>query len=197
MNSIPVSATRPTTGVRVAQVVGLTSAAYLAGAIGSISWQSVPALLDAPAPLLARQWKKIFDQGKVAAPPMAVLSSAIFGYLAYREPTASSGFKLYTVAAILVPSIIPYTVFLMSGINNKLQEKARSLANASLTDTAVESGVAQGETAHELLDKWATLNLGRSLLPLLGTLVAGWAIVDKFEVLGLGAVLKTGANRMG
>lgn len=113
------------------------------------------------------------------------------------EPTASSGFKLYTVAAILVPSIIPYTVFLMSGINNKLQEKARSLANASLTDTAVESGVAQGETAHELLDKWATLNLGRSLLPLLGTLVAGWAIVDKFEVLGLGAVLKTGANRMG
>ena len=183
------------------------------GAIGSISWQSVPALLDAPAPLLARQWKKIFDQGKVAAPPMAVLSSAIFGYLAYRgkfahvldedekltipEPTASSGFKLYTVAAILVPSIIPYTVFLMSGINNKLQEKARSLANASLTDTAVESGVAQGETAHELLDKWATLNLGRSLLPLLGTLVAGWAIVDKFGVLGLGAVLKTGANRMG
>ena len=85
----------------------------------------------------------------------------------------------------------------MSGVNNKLQEKAASLANASLTDTAVESGVAQGETAHELLDKWATLNFGRSLLPLFGTLAAGWAIVDKFEVLGLGAVLKTGANRMG
>jgi hypothetical protein len=31
MNSIPVSATRPTTGVRVAQVVGLTASAYLAG----------------------------------------------------------------------------------------------------------------------------------------------------------------------
>jgi hypothetical protein len=183
------------------------------GAIGSISWQSVPALMDAPAPLLAKQWKKIFDSGKVVAPPMAAISSAIFGYLAYRgmpahdldgssvltipEPTASSGFKLYTIAAILVPSIIPYTVFLMSGINSKLQEKAASLANASLTDTAVESGVAQGETAHELLDKWATLNLGRSLLPLISTLVAGWAIVDKFEVLGLGAVLKTGANRMG
>jgi hypothetical protein len=183
------------------------------GAIGSISWQSVPALMDAPAPLLAKQWKKIFDSGKVVAPPMAAISSAIFGYLAYRgmfthaldrtgiltilEPTASSGFKLYTIAAILVPSIIPYTVFLMSGINSKLQEKAASLANASLTDADVESGVAQGETAHELLDKWAILNLGRSMLPLISTLVAGWAIVDKFEVLGLGAVLKTGANRMG
>ena len=31
MNSIPISATRPTTGIRIAQVVGLTSAAYLAG----------------------------------------------------------------------------------------------------------------------------------------------------------------------
>lgn len=85
----------------------------------------------------------------------------------------------------------------MSGVNSKLQDKASSLANASLTDTAVESGVAQGETAHQLLDKWATLNAFRSLLPLFGTLAAGWAIVDKFEVLGLGAVIKTGADRMG
>ncbi|KAI4797120.1 hypothetical protein E4T44_12020, partial [Aureobasidium sp. EXF-8845] len=144
MNSIPISANRPTTGVRVAQVLGLTASAYLAGSIGSISWQSVPALMDAPAPLLAKQWKKIFDSGKVVAPPMAAVSSIIFGYLAYRAPTASSDFKLYTIAAILVPSIIPYTVSLMSGINSKLQEKAASLANASLTDTAVESGVAQG-----------------------------------------------------
>jgi hypothetical protein len=69
--------------------------------------------------------------------------------------------------------------------------------NASLTDKAVESGVAKGETAHELLDKWATLNLGRSLLPLFATLAAGWAMMDKFEVLGLGAIIKTGADRMG
>ncbi|KAI4723765.1 DUF1772-domain-containing protein [Aureobasidium sp. EXF-10728] len=197
MNSIPISAERPTAGIRAAQVVGLTTSAFLAGSMASISWISVPALMDAPAPLLAKQWKKIFDQGKTSAPPMAVLSSAIFGYLAYREPTASSNFTLYTAAAILVPSIVPYTVFLMSSVNNKLHEKASSLANASLTDTAVESGAAQGETAHELLDKWATLNFGRSLLPLVGALAAGWAIVDKFEVLGLGAVLKTGADRMG
>ncbi|KAG2165974.1 DUF1772-domain-containing protein [Aureobasidium pullulans] len=197
MNSIPISATRPSTSIRVAQVVGLTASAYLAGSIGSISWQSVPALMDAPAPLLAKQWKKIFDQGKVAAPPMAVISAAIFGGLAYREPVGSSNFNLYTAAALLVPSIVPYTVFLMSTVNSKLQEKASSLASASLTDTAVESGAAEGETAHELLEKWATLNLGRSLLPLIGTLAAGWAIVDKFEVLGLGASLKLGADRMG
>lgn len=85
----------------------------------------------------------------------------------------------------------------MGSVNQKLQEKASSLANASLTDAAVESGVAEGETAHALLDKWATLNLGRSLLPLIGSLAAAWAIVDKYEVLGLGASLRTGADRMG
>jgi hypothetical protein len=40
--------------------------------------------MDAPAPLLAKQWKKIFDSGKVVAPPMAAVSSIVFGYLAYR-----------------------------------------------------------------------------------------------------------------
>ncbi|KAI5200696.1 DUF1772-domain-containing protein [Aureobasidium subglaciale] len=196
MNSIPVSATRPTTGIRVAQVVGLTASAYLAGTLGSFSFMSVPALMDAPAPLLVKQWKRIFDIGKVTLPPLAIASGAIFGYLAYREPTDSSSFNLYTAAAILVPSIVPYTLFVMSAVNNKLQDKTASLANASLTDAEVEAP-AEGETAHQLLEKWATLNLGRSLLPLIGTLAAGWAIADKFEVLGLGAVLKTGADRMG
>ena len=64
------------------------------GSTGSISWQSVPALMDAPAPLLARQWKKIFDQGKVVAPPMALISSAIFGYLAYRGKTTHTWLSL-------------------------------------------------------------------------------------------------------
>lgn len=45
---------------------------------------TVPALLDAPAPLLAKQWQKVFDTGKVVAPPLSILSSAIFGGLAYR-----------------------------------------------------------------------------------------------------------------
>ncbi|KAG9665993.1 DUF1772-domain-containing protein, partial [Aureobasidium melanogenum] len=197
MNSIPISATRPTTGIRVAQVVGLTASAYLAGALGGFSVVAGPALLKAPAPLLAKQWLTVYDNGKVMAPPLSVLCSAIFGYLAYREPTATSSFTLYTAAAIVVPCVIPYTVFFMGGVNSKLQEKASSLTDASLTDTAVESGVAQGETVHQLVDKWLTLNLVRSLLPLFGSLAAGWAIADKFEVLGLGAVLKTGADRMG
>ena len=37
MNSIPISATRPSTGIRIAQVVGLTTSAYLAGKYPVIS----------------------------------------------------------------------------------------------------------------------------------------------------------------
>ncbi|KAF1353902.1 hypothetical protein BDV97DRAFT_279548, partial [Delphinella strobiligena] len=184
-------------GVCVAQVVGLTASAYLAGAIAGISF-TTPAILDSPAPLLVKQWKKIFDSGKVVAPPLSIISAAIFGGLAYREPKGSAAFTLYTVAAVLVPSIVPYTLLVMKPTNDKLNEKAESLATTSLEDAAAEAGVAKEETAHGLLDKWITLNLGRSLLPLIGTICAAWASVDKYEVLALADItVRSGANRLG
>lgn len=79
----------------------------------------------------------------------------------------------------------------MKPTNDKLAAKASSTA-------AAESGVAKEETAHALLDKWSTLNLGRSFLPLIGALCAGWAMADNYEVLGLAdVVFKSGANRLG
>lgn len=72
------------------------------------------------------------------------------------------------------------------------------MANASLTDAAAEAGVAKEETVHALYDKWSTLNLIRSLLPLTATVLAAWASVDKYDVLGLSDItFKSGANRMG
>ncbi|KAL1296962.1 hypothetical protein AAFC00_004562 [Neodothiora populina] len=193
MDKIPISVDKPAVGVRIAQVVGLTSSAYLAGAIGGISLFSCPALLQAPAPLLAKQWQTVFDKGKFLAPPLSVVSAAIFGGLAYRAPKESPSILLYTAAALLVPSIIPYTVFAMGTVNKKLSDKA-----SSLTDAAAESGIAQEETAHALVDKWATLNLIRSFLPLVATVCAAWASVDNYEILGLASLsLRSGANRMG
>ncbi|GAB7351245.1 hypothetical protein MBLNU459_g1671t1 [Dothideomycetes sp. NU459] len=198
MDRIPISVDKPTTAIRVAQVVGITSAAFVSGAIGGISFMCGPALMDSPAPLAAKQWKKVFDSGKVIAPPLSVVSAAIFGGLAYRAPSGSHATWLYTAAALLVPSIVPYTIFFMAPTNNKLEQKASSLANASLSDTAAEAGVAKEETTHALLDKWISLNLGRSLFPLFGSVLAAYAAVDGYEVLGLAsAVLKSGANRMG
>jgi len=189
---------KPAAGVRVAQVVGLTASAYLAGALGGISFLACPAILESPAPLLVKQWKKLFDTGKVIAPPLSIIAAAIYGSLAYRASKESASVVLYTAAAVLVPSIIPYTIIFISSTNNKLAAKEASLAKVSITDTAAEAGVAEEETAHALFDKWATLNLGRSLLPLIGTVCAAWAAVDSYEVLRFSSfALKTGANRMG
>ena len=113
-------------------------------------------------------------------------------------PKDSAAVSLYSAAAVLVPAIIPYTLTVMKSTNAKLDGKASSLANASLTDAAVEEGVAKEETVHALFDRWSTLNFGRSLLPLIGSICAAWAVVDNYEVLGLSqVVLKSGANRMG
>lgn len=88
------------TPLRIAQVVGLTSTvspllhepdgcqplgqAFLAGKTFTSSFSTVPALLLAPAPLLAKQWKKQFEADKIVAPVVALFSSGIFSYIAYR-----------------------------------------------------------------------------------------------------------------
>jgi hypothetical protein len=71
------------------------------------------------------------------------------------------------------------------------------MASASLEDKAVEAGVAEAETTHALIDKWATLNLARTVLLAAGSICATLAAVDKREVVSFSSVgLGTGANRM-
>ena len=114
------------------------------------------------------------------------------------EPSSSQGFKFYTAAAVLIPSIIPYTLGLMIQMNNKLLGKADSLATTEITDKTAEAGVTQEETVHALIDRWATLNLGRAIITGIGSLCALWATLDKIDVVRFRDVgLTSGANRMG
>lgn len=55
----------------------------------------------------------------------------------------------------------------------------------------------EDETVHALVDRWATLNLGRTLLSGLAAGFATWAALDGFEVVDAGLRIATGANRMG
>ena len=178
--------------------------------------------MDAPAPLLAKQWKKLYDIGFKVGPATYLLNSVTFGWLASRgasattaesspavglgyanhesgaESTSSSAFKLYVTAAILLPSSILYTLLIIKPVNDKLEERVRSLASASLTDATVESGVSREETTHALVDKWATLNLGRAIIAVTGALCATYAALSKIDVRGITAIgLGKGADRMG
>ncbi|KAI7088826.1 hypothetical protein KC356_g2998 [Hortaea werneckii] len=146
-------------GIRAAQVLGLTATAFFCGKTYSQSFSTTPALLQAPAPLLARQWKTMFDSDKALPPAVVALGSGIFTYLASREPISSRHFVLYTTSATLLLTCIPYTFVVGEPINQKLEKKAEHLSSASLTDAAAEAGVAQEETVHQLVDRWATMNL--------------------------------------
>jgi len=179
--------------VRAAQLVGVTGSGVLAGASIMLSVWVIPTLMEAPAPVAAKQWKKMFDLGRVSMPPTTILTSSIFGYLAWQSATPSS-FRLYTAAAIIAPTMIPFTIGVMMPTNNKLEEKAQSFASSG----ADEVGVAKEETVNALLDRWATLNLVRSVLLLTSAILGGWASLQPTEVLGLEKVeILMGADRMG
>lgn len=162
--------------VRIAQVVGITTSAYLAGANTSLSFLSIPPLLLAPAPLAARQWRKMFEHGKTGAPPLALLSALSFSYLSYRFYGTLNHAKaeLYAVCSILGIAIVPYTFIFMSKVNDKLSSKAEEAKALSLEKMSAEVAAPKGESTNELLDLWASHNFARGLFPLASSVLGLW-----------------------
>lgn len=86
--------------------------------------------------------------------------------------------------------MIPYTFFIGDPVNRQLEAKVQSLAL-----TATEDGVSKEETTHALVDKWATINLGKVVIAGISALVATWAALDREEVVPATFSFSTGANR--
>ena len=227
------------TGLRIAQVVGLTSTAFLAGryltsTLSDIiannvqsgktftqTFSAVPALLHAPAPLLAKQWKTMFDSDKLLAPLIVAYSSAVFGWMAYRgthtrrrpsaapkdihrprnaeptdrhrtEPTSTTHSSLLHLSSLtLLLATIPYSLLLLEPLNQRLEDKASNLA----TSEKEEVGIQREETTHWLVDRWATVNLGRAVMSAVSAGMAIWAGVEGVKMAGVRVV--SGGERMG
>jgi len=125
---------------------------------------------------VAKEWRNLYHIGKTQNPPIAIVTSGVYLYLAwavslYSGPELDAkqlsphAAKLYAVAAVLTLGIIPWTLAVMRPTNNVLESHAtRSETPAAVTDKqAIEID------AH--LAKWKTLNFVRSLFPLAGSLV--------------------------
>jgi hypothetical protein len=155
------------TSIRLAQVIGLTMSSAIAGTVVTISAMLVPRLLESPSPLLLKQWKHTFDVGKATVPPLAGICALCFGYLAYeakRSPSALPRlWQMYATSAVLCIGIAPYTLTAMASTNNKLEKKAEETSMLKAEDKIVEVGLG-GESAHQLVDKWASLNMGRGIM---------------------------------
>ena len=70
----------------------------------------------------------------------------------------------------------------MHSIAEKLKQKAIYLSSSNEGKDRGERGVRKEETVHYLVDRWATLNLGRVLLTSLSAVLATWAAVGRWQI---------------
>lgn len=133
----------------------------------SISAFAIPALLQNPSSaILLAQWSKLFNLGKRAAPPVALVSALSYYATGYLQYSHFLPWKASVVSGALTMGIIPYTLIFMKKTNARLIEMS-----ASVTEEKEE--VVKGE-ARELVDRWGLLNAIRSVLPLAAAILAGY-----------------------
>lgn len=116
--------------------------------------------------LLAKQWHTIYENGKTQNPPIAAAVASAFFYLSWStrkgaplfKPTADNRSGLFAAAGGLVLAIVPFTILTMASTNDLLTSNAKSVSESSASDLV------------GLLKKWAKLNLGRAVFPLIGSL---------------------------
>lgn len=175
--------------IRLAQVLGITSSLFLAGMTTSLSVSTVPRLLESPASLLLRQWGHLYDGGKKTGPPVSLVAGLAYFFLAYRahvSPWRHGGANpaLFAAAAALSLGIVPYTLAVLARTNRALLAKVAALRR---WDVAGQEGEGEGEgrglrsqedeSAHQLVDRWALLNLGRAGMLLASGLLGVWGVV--------------------
>ncbi|EGC46183.1 conserved hypothetical protein [Histoplasma capsulatum var. duboisii H88] len=177
------------TAFRVAQVVGLSGAAWLSGNIAAYSVNVAPSLLTSAqesnlsASTLAKLWRNVYHLGATQNPPIALCTAAAFFYLAWSDRSGTISLReagqntstLYCAAGALTLSIVPFTILAMTKTNKELLEKA------SLVETEPIAKVGARAETERFLRQWIGLNGMRSLFPLAACLV----VMNKRRV-GLG-----------
>jgi hypothetical protein len=112
-----------------------------------------------------------------------LLSSLSYFYLAYRSHNSnpfssslSSSTTAYALSGLLTIGIVPVTIIVMAPTNKKLQRKEEETRSLQAGDEVVQVGLGE-ENAHVLIDRWATLNLGRVVMLVAASLVGIWTSV--------------------
>ena len=83
---------------------------------------------------------------------------------------------LYFSAAATLAYIVPYSFLFLHPLSEKLVQRSEDFAGMAVTETVSEEGE---ETTHALVDKWATVNLGRMVLSGVAAVMGLWAALDR------------------
>jgi hypothetical protein len=173
--------------IRLAQTLGITSSFLLGGVSAGLSFFTIPRLLESPTPLMLRQWRTMYIAGKHAAIPGAFLSSLSYFFLAYNALSSTNPFAggngngvgiSYVVSGLLSVGIIPFTLLVLMPTNLKLEAKEEEVRALKDGDGLVEIGVAGGETAKVLVDRWGALNLVRVGMLITASVLGVWTSIS-------------------
>lgn len=147
--------------VPAAALIGLSSASFLTAYIYSFTVLTIPVVETGAtkdsATFTAKQWSKAFNLGKSFAPPFAITCAACFGFLAFQTRGIAGRFPispsvLYATAAVITPSIVPYTIAVM-GPTTLTPLEARA---------AGASGAPGDQETLDLIKKWSGQNTVRA-----------------------------------
>jgi hypothetical protein len=187
--------------VRLAQVVGITTAGILSGISLGTSGISMPSLLQAPAPLLAQQWRTTYTRGAASVPLLTAIPTLVFSFLAFRERNIHGpAFPLYITAAVLGPATLAFTVAVMKPVNGELTLRSEKADHFGGAKSGAISGENEIQGTHELVQRWSTLNAVRGSMWALATSLALWAAIRPVELVSMtieGFEFVSGADRLG
>jgi hypothetical protein len=144
----------------VAEIVGALAAfscSMFAGAAVYINLVEHPARLSCGTEVAARQWAPSYKRATVMQVSLAVVAT-----LAGLTRWLVRGEASWLVGALLIASVIPFTLFAILPTNNKLLEPGRD--NTS-------------DETRQLLEAWGRLHSVRSVLSIAATLVYLYGLV--------------------
>ena len=152
--------------------------AFTSGTLASISLITIPAVITSPTPLtLLTTFHSALNSGVRVCPPLAVLSSLAHltnSYYYYHYAGAGGGSsgaaKLSIAAALATLGIVPFTILVMQGVNEKLFSLERAELEMEKRAGGGRGREVQRET-RDLVRRWARLNLVRAVFPALGAVL--------------------------
>lgn len=88
--------------------------------------------------------------------------------------------EIFAVAALFTVGVMPYSIFLMAGLEKTLfdEVRVRSKGKEKEKEREEEEAVenySEKESVRQLIDRWGMINLGRTGLGIVGAGLGAWA----------------------
>ena len=155
--------------IAAVQAFNIVSTAFATGLSFSLTAISIPTIVEAPPPVLAtRQWDTTFWKGSALVRPWfgtAALLSFYLAWTAYAAADVSAwAWKLYLIGGLSSFAIFPYTIIILNPVNNKLLGKMEQFKGWKYTDLPEKEAGISSNMIHQLIEKWGSLNILRTVM---------------------------------